>query len=236
MKKFNIIFFVLICITHIQNQTKNFVLISAPGSGKGTFSQYMKNKHDYIQICPGDLFRKEILNQTELGKQIQNTVESGQYVDESIVCNIIKNHLTCIINQKKNFIIDGFPRSEYSMSYLLQLLQELEILDQVVFIQLECPDEICIQRIINRIICNQCNFVSSKDDSINEPRCKQCNNTLTTRKGDSLSIAHDRLQYFHENIEPLLHKDNMAHLKIIKICSNVTLETLEFMYENLLVN
>jgi adenylate kinase len=97
---------------------QNFVLISAPGSGKGTFSQYLIQKYNYIQICPGDLLRAEIVAQTDFGKKIQPIVEKGEYIDEEVTCQLITKHLIIAIQQNKPFIIDGFPRTKTSLEFL----------------------------------------------------------------------------------------------------------------------
>ena len=213
----------------------HFILISAPGSGKGTFSQYMTEKYGYLQICPGDIFRKEILLQTELGKAIQPIVEAGDYVDEKIVCSLILNYIQKALDQNKLFILDGFPRSENSLNFLLNFLTEKNLLSNVCFLQFNLPDELCKQRVLTRFVCNDCGKVDNATmiDSLEVPKCKRCHNLLNKRPGDTEQVISKRLLYFHEIIEPLFNE--IAHsghtTKIINTNQNIC--DLEKIYENL---
>ena len=128
----------------------NFVLIAAPGTGKGTFSQHLVKTHGYVQICPGDIFRAEIEARTDLGKQIQPMVERGDYVDESIVCRLIGDRLSQALSVGKAFIIDGFPRSIVSLEFLQRLLEEKGVAISTLFVQFIAKDELCIDRIATR--------------------------------------------------------------------------------------
>jgi adenylate kinase len=185
---------------------KNFVLISAPGSGKGTFSQYLVQEYGYVQVCPGDIFRSEIDAQTELGKKIQPIVEKGEYVDENIVCELIADHLSKITEQDKPFIIDGFPRSKISFQFLWKFLQDHNLVKNVCFLQLIANEDICINLIEGRLICANCckvyNTSSAQPKKTNT--CDDCCISLATRKADTRDIAKNRLDYFHANVEPLM--------------------------------
>lgn len=185
---------------------KNFVLISAPGSGKGTFSQYLVKKYGYVQICPGDIYRNEIASQTELGKKIQPIVEQGSYVQEEITFKIIAERLLKIIKQGKNFIIDGFPCSQKSFDFLHQFFKENNIVENVCFIQFVVDDNTCISRIMGRLVCSHCFKVFNTHllTSKNQDKCDNCGYVLGQRKADIYQVAEKRLQYFHANIEPLM--------------------------------
>lgn len=218
-----------------QSWTNNhFVLISAPGSGKGTFSQYCVNKYEYEQICPGDIFRNEIALGTELGKQIQPIVDRGEYVDENIVCQLMEKYISDALINDKLFILDGFPRSTFSFNFLCSLLKKYNIEDKVCFIQFISPDETCIERILNRIICTNCFMVySQKNTEINI--CKKCQSNLSKRKADTYSIAKKRLKYFHENIELIMSLAEQTY-PTKKIISDYTINNMEEQYENLFFN
>lgn len=228
--------FYLLISTHFINCLTHFVLISAPGSGKGTFSQYMVTNHGYIQICPGDLLRKEIALGTDFGKKIQPIVDNGDYVDEEIICNIIKQYVCTAINQKKGFILDGFPRSKKSFNFLDSLLREKNLTDNVYFLQFIASDTVCAHRMANRVICMQCNYVFNTIS--NQSRCKnichQCGSELSLRKADTLDIAYKRLNYFHDYIESIMEIAKQKYKTII-INSDCSLDNLEKEYEKLLV-
>ena len=233
MKKF--IFF-LICFWSYQVfGSKNFVLISAPGSGKGTFSQYLVEKHGYVQICPGDIFRSEIRAQTELGKKIQPIVEKGEYVDEAIVCELISSSLLKIIQENKNFIIDGFPRSTISFDFLYQFLQKHNVIKDVIFLQLQASDAVCINRILERKVCTQCFKVYN--DATVQPKdankCDDCKIELVLRKADNQELTEKRLLYFHAHVEPLMKQAEPLYTTQI-IQSESSIQDLQVKYDQLL--
>lgn len=213
----------------------HFILIAAPGSGKGTFSQYMTKKYGYIQICPGDIFRKEILLQTQLGKIIQPIVEAGDYVDEKTVCTLMEKYIEKALDQNKLLILDGFPRSEHSLQFLLELLTKKEIINNVCFLQLQASDEICKQRILGRFVCNECGYVDNKAkmNSNQNPTCNACGAKLALRAGDKEAIVDKRLQHFHTVIEPLIQKLEANNYPVKKINSNQDLSNLERIYNEI---
>lgn len=213
---------------------KNFVLIAAPGSGKGTFCQHLVEKHGYVQICPGDIFRHEIEAQTELGKQIQAVVERGDYVDEAIVCGLIADRLAAVIASDTPFILDGFPRSQASLDFLCSCINQYNLEQSICFVQFVASDETCIERIVSRLICKNCcrvynqAFLAPKKFN----QCDACQSRLSTRTADTKEIAGNRLRYFHDEIEPLLH-DVMEDFFVVTIDTQRPIEQLHALYDQL---
>lgn len=214
---------------------KNLILIAAPGSGKGTLSQYLTQKYDYVQICPGDLFRAEIIAQTELGRQIQPIVERGEYVDECVTCDLIAKHLIQAIQQQKPFIIDGFPRTKSSLDFLTNLLKKHNLTKQVCFVQLLAQDVTCINRIVNRQVCNKCFKVYNRQTipTLSLSHCDQCHTPLAIRTADTQQIAIQRLNYFHTQIEPLFAQ--LTDYEKHQIDATQPLATLYAIYDHLII-
>lgn len=213
---------------------KNFVLISVPGSGKGTFSQYLIQRYGYIQVCPGDIFRSEIMAQTELGKKIEPIVEKGEYVDEDIVCQLIADNLSKIIEQNKPFIIDGFPRSEVSFQFLYKFFKDNNLMNNVCFLQFMVSDDECVNRILGRQVCMQCFKVynSSSARPKKQNKCDDCGIELIVRKADTKDMAKNRLRYFHENVEPLM-QSAVGLYETKKIITERPLQELYMEYDDL---
>ena len=70
---------------------KNIVIFGAPGAGKGTQSDFIVEKYGLTHISTGDLLRKEIADQTDLGKRIKSIMDAGQLVSDDIVIEMIDN-------------------------------------------------------------------------------------------------------------------------------------------------
>jgi adenylate kinase len=63
----------------------NIILFGAPGAGKGTQANFLINEFDLIQISTGDMLRNSVESRTELGKQVENFMASGDLVPNDII-------------------------------------------------------------------------------------------------------------------------------------------------------
>src|SRR6201999_2033233 len=86
------------------------VLLGAPGSGKGTQSQRLVQRHGIPQISTGDLLRAARAAGTELGLKAQAAMDAGRLVDDEIVLGMIRERLA-EPDTEAGFILDGFPRN-----------------------------------------------------------------------------------------------------------------------------
>ena len=55
------------------------ILLGAPGAGKGTQSTRILAKYVIPYISTGDIFRKEVLKDTDFGKEIQRYIDKGLF-------------------------------------------------------------------------------------------------------------------------------------------------------------
>jgi adenylate kinase len=124
----------------------NIVLFGAPGAGKGTQSDLLVKKYNLNHISTGDLLRKEIADQTELGKRIKSIMDAGQLVSDDIVVEMIDK---AIANDTKGILFDGFPRN----------VAQAEVLDNLLakhgrkltcMVSLDVPREELIRRMLER--------------------------------------------------------------------------------------
>ena len=88
----------------------NIVIFGPPGAGKGTQSNLIVKKYKLHQLSTGELLRKEIQNNTELGKKISSIINLGNLVSDEIVRNLIENYISKDIYKNK-LIFDGYPRN-----------------------------------------------------------------------------------------------------------------------------
>ena len=126
----------------------NIVIFGAPGSGKGTQSNYLKEKYGLEHISTGDLLRAEIAQKSELGKMAENYIAKGQLVPDEVVIGMLEETVKKNPNAK-GFIFDGFPRTLAQGEALDKILkkfgQEISIV-----ISLEVDDEELINRLLKR--------------------------------------------------------------------------------------
>ncbi|MFM7769619.1 MAG: adenylate kinase [Bacteroidota bacterium] len=88
----------------------NLVLFGPPGAGKGTQSERLVSKYELIHLSTGDIFRKNMKNQTELGMLAKSYMDKGNLVPDSVTIDMLKSELEQY-PLANGFIFDGFPRT-----------------------------------------------------------------------------------------------------------------------------
>ena len=180
------------------------LLIGPPGGGKGTQAKYLIDHFDIPQISTGDMLRANIHNNTNLGKDAQKFMNSGQLVPDSIILDMMKERLTdqdC----DNGFILDGFPRTIPQAEGLDCLLKSMkEQLDHVIV--MDVPDNLIITRLSNRRSCKECGQVYNL---IFEPpaiagKCNNCGEDLFLRPDDNPAIIQQRLTVYHQQTKPVI--------------------------------
>ena len=86
------------------------VLLGPPGAGKGTQAKSISNKYSIPHISTGDIFRKNISENTPLGIEAKSYMDKGQLVPDEVTIKMVKDRLSqddC----KEGYLLDGFPRT-----------------------------------------------------------------------------------------------------------------------------
>ena len=102
---------------------KYYLIFGPPGSGKGTQSKLMADKFRFRHVSTGELLRREIMNQSEIGIKAAALIDKGDYVPDEMVIDIIKNEIADHPHVK-GFIFDGFPRTLAQAKRLDEMLKE----------------------------------------------------------------------------------------------------------------
>lgn len=126
----------------------NIALFGPPGAGKGTQSESLIREYNLFYISTGDLLRKEIKDQTRLGKEAQSIIASGGLVSDEIIVQIIEKTITDNPNAN-GFLFDGFPRT-YIQAYILEGLMIKLNTSLNCLISLEVPEEESVARLLKR--------------------------------------------------------------------------------------
>ncbi len=126
----------------------NIVLFGPPGAGKGTQSQKIIESHSLIHISTGDLFRKNIGENTELGMLAKSYMDAGNLVPDEVVIGMVEDKIQENL-QAEGFIFDGFPRTVNQAAALDEMLEK-HGLSISGMIALEVPEEELKNRIKER--------------------------------------------------------------------------------------
>tara|TARA_B100001027_G_scaffold87826_1_gene60229 strand:- start:6982 stop:7557 length:576 start_codon:yes stop_codon:yes gene_type:complete len=126
----------------------NIVIFGKPGSGKGTQAKFLKEKYSLYHISTGDLFRKNILNQTKLGIEAKSFLDNGDLVPDFVTIKMLENEVL-LNNQVKGYIFDGFPRTLNQAESLDTFLSSINLKINAT-IALDVNENELITRLIDR--------------------------------------------------------------------------------------
>ena len=168
----------------------NIILFGAPGAGKGTQANFLINEFDLTQISTGDMLRNSVESRTELGKQVESFIASGDLVPDNIIFSLITERLNDI-DMKKGFIFDGFPRNLKQAQKLDEIINAININLDFVF-HIDVDEKILTSRIENR----------AKQEKI-------------TRKDDTSEVLIERLKVYNRDTKPVL--DHYANQNILNV-------------------
>ena len=180
------------------------LIMGAPGAGKGTQAQLIKDAYKIAHISTGDMFRQAIANKTPTGVEAKGYIDKGQLVPDSTTIKLVKERLLqddC----KNGFLLDGFPRNTAQAEALDQMLKEVGIkLDAV--LNIDVADEYLIERITGRRTCLACGasyHVVSKKPLV-DGVCDVCGADLVHRADDSEETIKNRLAVYYQKTKPVL--------------------------------
>ncbi|MCG1511461.1 adenylate kinase [Staphylococcus epidermidis] len=194
----------------------NIILMGLPGAGKGTQASEIVKKFPIPHISTGDMFRKAIKDETDLGKEAKSYMDRGELVPDEVTVGIVKERIS-EDDAKKGFLLDGFPRTIDQAESLSQIMSELDReIDAV--INIEVPEEELMNRLTGRRICEKCGttyhlvFNPPKVDGI----CDIDGGKLYQREDDNPETVSNRLSVNVKQSKPILeYYNNKAVLKNI---------------------
>lgn len=180
------------------------IMLGAPGAGKGTQAKMIADKYGVPHISTGDIFRANIKNGTELGKEAKGYMDKGLLVPDELTVRLLLDRVAqddC----GGGYVLDGFPRTIPQAKVLDSELARLgESVD--VAVDVDVPDENIINRMSGRRACLNCGAtyhivnIPSKKEGI----CDVCGSSLVCREDDQPETVKNRLQVYHEQTQPLI--------------------------------
>ena len=185
----------------------NIIMLGAQGTGKGTVAGMLSEKLGIPQISTGDIFRKNIKEETELGKKANEYIKKGQLVPDEITVPMVSKRLS-EDDTKNGAILDGFPRTIAQAEKLDEILAESgNKIDLVV--NLTTPRDEIIERILTRRVCSNQACKTTYNLIMNPPKkegiCDKCGSELVQREDDKSEDAiRQRLAIYDEQTSPLV--------------------------------
>lgn len=176
------------------------ILLGAPGAGKGTQAQYIKERYGIPQISTGDMLRAAVKAGTELGLKAKSIMDAGQLVTDDLIIALVKDRLTqddC----KNGYLLDGFPRTIVQADAMRS--NGIDVDHVVEFV---VDDEEIVKRLSGRRVHAASGRVyhteynppknADKDDVTGE--------ALVQREDDKEATVRKRLEVYHNQTKPLI--------------------------------
>ena len=182
------------------------IMLGAPGTGKGTVASLLQEKLGIKQVSTGDIFRKNIQEETEIGKIASQYISKGQLVPDDVTIKIVENRLN-EDDVQDGIILDGFPRTVYQAEELDKILERKGKKVDIV-INLTTPEEEILERIVNRRVCSNQECKAVYNIVLNPPKqegiCDKCGSKLVQRKDDNEETVKSRLESYFKQTSPLV--------------------------------
>lgn len=193
------------CGLRPQEVKMKIIMLGAPGAGKGTQAKMIAEKYGLPHISTGDIFRANIKNGTELGKEAKEYMDKGLLVPDELTVRLLLDRVAqddC----KNGYVLDGFPRTIPQAEVLDEKLSELgEKVDYA--INVDVPDENIVNRMSGRRACLSCgatyHIVSIPPKK--EGFCDVCGSELVLRDDDKPETVQNRLKVYHDQTQPLIN-------------------------------
>jgi adenylate kinase len=200
--------------THCSNPPRpwpspfHFILLGAPGVGKGTQAELLSERLGACQLSTGDIFRAAKstaeCDRTPALNSALDSMKRGELVSDETVLDIIKERTACL-RCKGGFLLDGFPRTVRQAEALTQLLARDTIqLDAV--LSYELPLDTIVARLSGRRTCEKCKavfHVQTKPSKV-EGVCDACGGRLLQREDDRPESVKVRMAAYEASTTPLV--------------------------------
>ena len=187
------------------------ILLGPPGGGKGTQAKLLIDKFNIPQISTGDMLRKHVNSNTELGVLAKSYMDKGELVPDSLILDMMTGKL--FENECNNgYILDGFPRTIPQAKGLNKLLNKIgHTLNKIILLNVD--DDIIVERMGGRRVhlpsgrVYHIKFNPPKNEELDDIT----NEKLVIRTDDKESTVRNRLLVYHESTKPLInyYKDNL---------------------------
>jgi adenylate kinase len=177
------------------------ILLGAPGSGKGTVAEALRDAYGFPKISTGDLLREAVREQTPLGLVAASQMGKGGLVDDATVLALLRERLARA-DCRGGYVLDGFPRNLAQAD----ALDALGLAGPEIVFDLEVREEVVLERLANRRTCPKCEAIYHL---VNKPPkvpgiCDVCGTALVQRNDDTPEVIRERLKTHRAKTELLI--------------------------------
>jgi len=183
---------------------KIYILLGAPGAGKGTLAAAISQEVGLAHIASGDLFREALSKGTRLGLEAKKYMDKGELVPDEITIKMILERIArpdC----DTGLLLDGFPRTLEQAKALDEALSKNgESVTKSLYINVS--DEEVVRRLGGRWICRGCQTPYHETNMPPKIKgvCDACGGELYQRDDDTETTVRSRLDVYNKQTKPLI--------------------------------
>jgi len=195
-------------IPEVHNQVSRFILLGAPGVGKGTQAELLSSRLGACQLSTGDVFRAaKTLCEGDRSPAIKGALDfmkRGALVPDTTVLDMVRERKGCL-KCRGGFLLDGFPRT-VAQAEALEKLLKAEKIPLTAVLNYDLPIERIVARIAGRRTCSKCKAVFH---TVNLPPkkegvCDHCGSALLQREDDRPEAVRVRMEAYEKSTKPLI--------------------------------
>jgi adenylate kinase len=185
---------------------KVIILLGAPGAGKGTVAEKIRERTKFVHVSTGDMLRESVKQGAAVGREAEAYMKRGELVPDSVIIKLVEDRLDKG-GSDVFYMFDGFPRTVAQADLLDKSLSSRgSRIAQVFF--LDAPRKVLIERLTGRRTCRKC---GRNYHIINIPPkktgvCDLCGGELYQRPDDSEMTIVNRLDVYNKQTESLISR------------------------------
>ena len=182
---------------------QTIILLGAPGAGKGTLAERVRDVAKYTHVSTGDMLRAAVKAGTPTGLEAKRYMEAGELVPDAVIMRLVEERLEKDGDGK--YMFDGFPRTDAQAQMLDEVLARVGAKVDKVFL-LDVPQDVIVGRISGRRVCRKCGAVYHVTNipSKVEGVCDQCGGELYQRADDCEATVLNRLEVYNRQTAGLI--------------------------------
>jgi adenylate kinase len=184
----------------MQHVVRVFSLCGPPGAGKGTLAVRCQKELQAAFLSVGDLCRKYIAQENELGRLFSYYINQGMLVPDELIITMVNEWMVEALHSSAYIMLDGYPRTVAQAEALIHFLKKnTNVLFEVLFF--DVIDDVVVDRISARLVCSNAACQAIYSLLIKPPQtlgyCDVCSAPLMRRRDDDPSVVRTRLQSYN---------------------------------------
>lgn len=183
---------------------KAIILLGAPGAGKGTAAEIVRETAPFVHIATGDMLRDAVKQQDPIGLEAQSYMKRGELVPDELMIRLVERRLDAD-KPGTSYMFDGFPRTIRQAELLDKSIEQRKGKLLHVFL-LESPKDLLLSRLAGRRVCRNCgrNYHVVNCPPKQAGKCDLCGGEVYQRPDDQEATILNRLEVFSRQTEALV--------------------------------